>query len=125
MDDSDASPRVRFERVGLGHADGRMRQVLEQDVTDYSSLRLLVTLQIASQSLDVCGNRGSECPLTIQLDYEDQNGAARSWQQGFYAVGTPGPTCPMYAFSVRRRFPFMNRWPTTRWPFASRPTCWP
>ena len=94
MNDSDASPRVRFERVGLGHADGRMRQVLEQDVTDYSSLRLLVTLQIASQSLDVCGNRGSECPLTIQLDYEDQNGAARSWQQGFYAVGTPGPDVP-------------------------------
>lgn len=94
IDDGDASPRVRFERVGIGHADGRMRQVIEQDVTDFSSLQLLVTLLISNQSLSVCGNRGSECPLTVQLDYEDQNGAARTWQLGFYAIGAPSADVP-------------------------------
>ena len=94
ISDGEVDPRVRFERVGVGHADGRMRQVIEQDVTGFSSLKLLVTMQIVNQSLDVCGNRGSECPLMVQLDYEDQNGALRTWQQGFFAAGAPGPDVP-------------------------------
>jgi hypothetical protein len=78
---------LRFERVGIGHADAAVRQLLNQDVTDYDSLQLLLDLRIAEQTLGVCGTVGSECPLTIRLEYEDADGARRVWQQGFYASG--------------------------------------
>jgi hypothetical protein len=77
----------RFERVGIGHADKAVRQIIEQDVTDFVSLRLYVTLRVMEQSLGVCGNDGSECPFLVRIVYEDANGAERTWQQGFFAVG--------------------------------------
>lgn len=85
--DISGAPTLRFSRVGLGHADVTVRQVLNQDVTDYQSLRLEVTMRIINQSIGVCGVEGSECPLTIALDYEDANGADRTWQQGYFAIG--------------------------------------
>jgi hypothetical protein len=77
----------RFERVGIGHADRALRQIIEQDVTDFVSLRLYVTLRVMEQSLGVCGKDGSECPFLVRIVYEDVNGAERTWQQGFFAVG--------------------------------------
>jgi hypothetical protein len=80
-------PRLHFSRVGEGHADLTIRQLIDQDVTDYESLRLQVTMRVLNQDVAVCGGVGSECPLTIAVDYQDAAGADRTWQQGFYAVG--------------------------------------
>lgn len=85
---------LRFERVGIGHADAAVRQLINQDVTDYQSLQLLLDLRINEQTLGVCGTVGSECPLTIRLEYEDADGARRVWQQGFFATGEISPNTP-------------------------------
>jgi hypothetical protein len=78
---------LRYERIGVGHADKAVRQIIEHDVTDFTVLRLYVTLRLVEQSLGVCGIDGSECPFLVRIVYEDMNGAERTWQQGFYAVG--------------------------------------
>lgn len=82
---------LRFHRVGEGFAGTEVFQSIDQNVLDLESLHLLVTLQVTSQSLEVCGQVGSECPLFVVVDYEDVYGSDRTWQQGFYAFGTPIP----------------------------------
>ncbi len=80
-------PTLSMRRDGVGHADVAIRQIVDADVTDFQQLKVVLGMRILWQSLSVCGNRGSECPLTISLDYEDSNGAVREWRQGFYALG--------------------------------------
>jgi hypothetical protein len=93
---SNGEPVLRFERSGIGHADARVTQSLNQSVNDFESLRLMLTLRIVEQSLGVCGIQGSECPLFIRVNYIDENGVSQTWQQGFFATGdiddntTPG-----------------------------------
>lgn len=81
-------PVLRFERQGVGHADVRVTQSVNQDVADYESLRLSATLRIVDHSLGVCGVQGSECPLFIIVNYIDESGVSRVWQHGFFANGT-------------------------------------
>ncbi len=81
-------PFLRFRREGIGHADVRVTQSINQDVSDYESLRLLATLRIVDHSLGVCGIQGSECPLFLIVNYIDDTGVARVWQHGFFANGT-------------------------------------
>lgn len=81
-------PVLRFARQGVGHADVRVTQSLNQDVADYESLRLSTTLRIVDHSLGVCGVQGSECPLFIIVNYVDESGVSRVWQHGFFANGT-------------------------------------
>jgi hypothetical protein len=89
-------PVLRFERNGIGHADARVTQSLNQSVTDLETVRLMLTLRIVEQSLGVCGIQGSECPLFVRVNYIDENGVSQTWQQGFFANGevddntTPG-----------------------------------
>lgn len=78
---------LRFHRVGIGHADAAVRQVIDHDVTDFASLELFVTMRIVEQSLEVCGVQGSECPLFVRIEYTDVYGTRQVWQQGFFAVG--------------------------------------
>lgn len=85
---NDGDPVLRFERVGIGHADVRVTQSVNQDVSDYESLRLSTTLRVVEQSLGVCGVQGSECPLFIIVNFTDDSGVSRVWQHGFYANGT-------------------------------------
>lgn len=87
-------PAVAFTREGVGHADVRMRQIIGQDVTDYSALSLLLTFQITDHSLGVCGIQGSECPLFVRLNYTDDRGVKRTWQHGFYSLGDVSSTTP-------------------------------
>lgn len=82
------NPVLRFERDGVGHADVRVTQSINQDVSGYESLRLSATLRILHQSLGVCGIQGSECPLFIIINYIDDSGVGRVWQHGFFAEGT-------------------------------------
>lgn len=87
----DGESVLRFHRVGIGHADTTVRQPINQDVVDFASLELFVTMRIMAQSLGVCGFQGSECPLFVRIIYEDVYGVEQTWQQGFYAVGNVVP----------------------------------
>ncbi len=82
------NPVLRFAREGIGHADARVTQSINQDVSGYDALRISATLRIVSQSLGVCGVQGSECPLFIIVNYIDDSGVSRVWQHGFFAEGT-------------------------------------
>ncbi len=84
----DGDTLLRFEREGVGHADVRMTQSVNQDVSGYESLRLSTTLRVVDHSLGVCGVQGSECPLFIIVNYIDDSGVSRVWQHGFFANGT-------------------------------------
>jgi len=85
---------LHISRTGTGHADVSVRQSVGRDVSDYSELRLVISLRVMSQSLGVCGEIGSECPLTIMIDFEDIHGNERTWRQGFYSSGTLGRLSP-------------------------------
>ena len=87
-------PAVNFRRVGIGHADAGMRQIINQDVTDFDNLQLVVSMEVSEQSLGVCGEQGSECPLMVRIEYVDSNGVDQIWQQGFYAIGNISPDTP-------------------------------
>ncbi len=80
-------PRLNIIRQGVGHADLQVRQSINQDVAEIDSLRLQMTFRILSQSLEVCGFDGSECPLFVRINYVDDNGSSNTWQQGFFAFG--------------------------------------
>jgi hypothetical protein len=85
---NDGDPMLHYAREGVGHADVRVTQSVNQDVSGFDSLRLSATLRVVDQSLDVCGVQGSECPLMIIVNYIDDNGVNQVWQHGFYANGT-------------------------------------
>lgn len=84
----DGEAVLSFARTGVGHADVRIQQSINKDVADFSSVRLLLTFRILQQELSVCGFKGSECPLFVRLNYTDEEGVSRIWQQGFYGFGT-------------------------------------
>jgi hypothetical protein len=84
----DGEAVLSFSRSGVGHADVRIQQSINKDVADFTSVRLLLTFRILQQELSVCGFKGSECPLFIRLNYTDDEGVSRIWQQGFYSFGT-------------------------------------
>jgi hypothetical protein len=94
--DANGESVLRFRRNGVGNAKTEVRQIIQQDVIDYNELRLSLSLRIWSQSLLVCGSLGSECPLTVRIDYEDEFGRSVAWQQGFYAVGEPSEENPPF-----------------------------
>ena len=56
------------------------------DVRQYNFLELDTSFLINYQSLSECGQRGSECPMMLHIEYVDVNGFTRDWYQGFYAV---------------------------------------
>jgi hypothetical protein len=85
---------LKMRREGIGHADAGVRQLIDQDIRDFQSLVFSVNLRVNHQSLGVCGNRGSECPLIVRIEYEDVFGARGEWFQGFYAEGNTGSDLP-------------------------------
>lgn len=94
IDDQEGEPSLRFRRLGIGHADSSIRQIVDEDVMDFDSLRLAISMRVNEQSLGVCGEQGSECPMMVRLEYEDVNGVDQTWLQGYYAQGTVGPSTP-------------------------------
>jgi hypothetical protein len=77
-------PSAVFERQGAYHAETGMRQEIDKNVLDFSSLRLHFVVRVFDQDVPVCGQAGSECPMMMRLDYKDQDGTDRSFLQGFY-----------------------------------------
>lgn len=84
-------PRLNITRQGVGHAEVSLRQAINQDVSELTSLRLLLTFRILNETLGVCGVKGSECPLFVRVNYVDEGGGSNTWQQGFYATGEVDP----------------------------------
>jgi hypothetical protein len=65
------------------------------DVTGMSTLVLRATFNIQYQSLNACGQTGSECPLMLRVDYRDENGLGQRWFHGFYATLNPQLNYPL------------------------------
>ncbi|KXK12653.1 MAG: hypothetical protein UZ15_CFX003003466 [Chloroflexi bacterium OLB15] len=99
---------VRFVRGGGAQSHGETGCVLTfgaggVDVTPYSALFLRAGFRIDNQSLSLCGQVGSECPLMLRVDYIPVNGQpAAIWYHGFYARRDPAynypgrcDTCPI------------------------------
>jgi len=95
---------TRIEEAGKpanNHAETGCLQYLNTineplPVTDYSYLELRATMQIRDRPLmlSTCGQRGSECPVMIVINYLNQYGQEQQWIHGFYtrydqAVGWP------------------------------------
>lgn len=84
-----------FQRTGTYHAETDLAQIIQQDdLTGLRSLKLYFVVQIDSQDVPLCGSQGSECPMMVQLDYQDINGNNHSYFQGFYADPDPGGVNP-------------------------------
>ncbi len=81
---------ARFYRDGVDHAEVILRQEINQDPRQFTSLKLHLVMQIRHQNIPVCGTRGSECPLMVRIAYQDAHGAEREWLQGFYALANLG-----------------------------------
>ncbi|MGC9523356.1 MAG: hypothetical protein ACP5HG_15915 [Anaerolineae bacterium] len=86
---------VIFERVGQFWAETGIEQVINQDIREFRSLRVLARIRISTQTLPVCGTLGTECPMMIRLQFVDQEtGGLREWLQGFYVMeGEYEPFC--------------------------------
>lgn len=79
-------PAARFFREGIGHAEVGIRQALNYDVRDFTSLVFHLTVMVQGQSLPGCGSAGSECPIIVRIDYQDIYGEDRIWYHGFYSA---------------------------------------
>ena len=95
---SDIESVLQIVRNGVGHADISVAQVIEQDVAT-ESLWLQLDLRVIYHDLDVCGFQGSECPLFVQIAYEDADGNANEWRQGFYGHGIGSPSAPYICYN--------------------------
>jgi hypothetical protein len=94
---------------------GWVQDLGSRDVQGYTSLRLNADVQIAEQSLNNCGQNGSECPLMIKIIYVDVGGGTHEWLQGFYSIYDPNPLYgPTYCVSCALPFRHL-RWPLNTW----------
>lgn len=73
------------------------------DVTGYSSLVVRTAFYLEYQSLPLCGNLGSECPLMLQIDYKYKDAEGQDqlyqWFHGFYIDGDPSGNAPTRCLS--------------------------
>ena len=82
---------VEFYRNAVNHAEVGIRQDINYDVRDFSSLELHMAAQIVSEDFfghGGCGQLGSECPIIVRLEYKDIHGNDREWLHGLY-IGEP------------------------------------
>jgi hypothetical protein len=76
---------VRFTRTkSTYHAEESIRQTVNQDVTDYSIIRLDLRFRVFSQSVSGGGDQGSEYPLMVRVNYLDEKGQPALFVRGFY-----------------------------------------
>ena len=95
---SDDESVLQIVRNGIGHADISVAQAIGQEIAA-ESLWLQLDLRVFYHDLDVCGVLGSECPLFVQVAYEDENGNANEWRQGFYGHGIGSPSTPYICYN--------------------------
>ncbi|HDN80756.1 MAG TPA: hypothetical protein ENG33_09875, partial [Chloroflexi bacterium] len=68
------------------HTETGILQVIDKDVWDYEYLNLRLDVKLIYQSLPGAGERSSEFPLMVRVDYRDVYGIDRFWVHGFYFV---------------------------------------
>ncbi len=85
-----------------------------QDVTGYNYLALRATFKIGYQSLNACGQDGSECPMMLQIDYSDAAGVGHRWIHGFYSLLQPQLNYPLQCISCAQEHEniYANTWYT-------------
>jgi len=66
------------------HCETGIRQRIDKDVRDFTSLKLHLSVQLVSQSLPGGGTLSSEFPIIVRLDYKDPYGNDQFWTHGFY-----------------------------------------
>lgn len=99
---TDAGQEVaNFYRNGSNHAEVGVRQEINYDVRDFTSLELDLAVRIIYQNISGfggCGYLSSECPIIIRIDYKDIYDNDRYWLYGFY-TGEPAPDWPLYPWT--------------------------
>ena len=94
---------VKFHRNGVGHVEVGIRQPINYDVRDFTSLVLRLSVRVVEQSLPGCGQAGSECPIIVRIDYKDIYGTDRVWFHGFFSAD-PGEKDYLYPWD--QQIPF-------------------
>lgn len=90
-------PALRLIRSENATTNGQTGcfQIVETDVTEYSLLEIKATFLLNYQSLQNCGQDGSECPMMLFVDYTDITGNQHTWSQGIFYNFDPQSTFPL------------------------------
>ena len=99
----DGRQAVDLSRIGQGFAETGIKQEINRDIRGFQSLQLRMTLRVLQQDVPLCGTAGTECPVMVRLDYVDDNGEARFWQQGFYYLPDPNNFNPEFCNTCNPR----------------------
>jgi FecR protein len=91
LEPADGRYYVRMRRQGSQkHGETFVQQQINRDVTDETSLRLIMDVKIASHTLSGGGVLGSEYPLLVRLKYRDAYGSEAELVRGFYLANPDG-----------------------------------
>jgi hypothetical protein len=99
----DGRQAVDLSRIGQGFAETGIKQEINRDIRGFQSLQLRITLRVLQQDVPLCGTAGTECPVMVRVDYVDDNGDARFWQQGFYYLPDPNNFNPEFCNTCNPR----------------------
>jgi hypothetical protein len=82
----DRGPYVHFLRRGSQNTacEVFLRQEINQDVSEFWTLRLSLEINVIAQSLSGGGNLGSEYPMMVRLKYRSAEGLEELVVRGFY-----------------------------------------
>jgi hypothetical protein len=77
---------LSFSRMGEdgNHCETGIRQKIDKDIRDFTSLKLHLDVRLIYQSLAGGGFLSSEFPIMVRLDYKDPWGNDQFWVHGFY-----------------------------------------
>lgn len=95
---------VLFSRMGEdgNHCETGIRQKIDKDIRDYTSLKLHLDVQLIYQSLSGGGFQGSEYPIMVRLDYKDPYGNDQFWVHGFYYQNDDNYPIPEFGERIPR-----------------------
>jgi hypothetical protein len=121
--DEDGRSVVWFQHDQPQPLEISLIQTLDQNVQNVASLILYLKVRVNYQSLSVCGQEGTECPMMVRIDYTSEDGGDRQWVHGFYALDDPNVsdeyyychTCPEPSSGEH------NRVPEKTWVFYESP----
>mgnify|MGYP001435392281 CR=1 FL=1 len=94
--------------IQLGHGETGLEQSLNVSMANYNFLEIRANFLVAEQSLSTCGQRGSECPVMLRLEYVDTQGVERTYITGFYAFHDPGVAWPVACDTCRTEHERIN-----------------
>lgn len=92
-----------LSRIGQGFAETGIKQDINRDIRGFGSLQLRIVVRVLQQDVPLCGTAGTECPVMVRLDYVDDNGEPRFWQQGFYYLPDPNNFNPEFCNTCNPR----------------------